>query len=57
MVMETVIEELRGGAGKTEGSSRYFKGYYAETLYEECILKLNYGIDLSHLKKSRFVIK
>ena len=57
MVMETAIEELRGGAGKTEGSKRYFKGYHAETLYEECILKLDYGIDLSHLKKSRWVIK
>ena len=54
MVMETVIEELRGGAGKTEGSRRYFKGYHAKTLYENCILKLDYGIDLIHLKNSRF---
>ena len=57
MVMEITIEELRGGTGKTEGGKRYFKGYLAETLYEECILKLDYGIDLSHLKTSRFVIK
>ena len=55
--MESLIEELTGRAGKTETRNRYSKGYRAEILYEECIVKLDYGIDLSHLKKSQFVIK
>lgn len=57
LVQGTLVEELTGRAGKTEGSVRYFQGYNAKILYEECILKLDYGIDLSHLKNSKFVIK
>ena len=36
-------------AGKTETRNRYTKGYGAKELYEECILKLDYEVDLSGL--------
>ncbi|RJQ75526.1 MAG: site-specific integrase [Desulfobacteraceae bacterium] len=49
-VQESLIEELTGRAGKTETRRRYAKGYRIKTLYEECILKLDYEIDLSGLK-------
>jgi hypothetical protein len=57
MVMESMIEELTGRAGKTETRKRYAKGYRVQTLYEECILKLNYEIDLSGLKLSDLIPK
>jgi len=49
MVRREFIEELEGRAGKTETSDRYAEGYQAGVLYEECILKLNYKVDLSGL--------
>jgi len=52
-----MIEELTGRAGKTETRKRYAKGYRVKTLYEETVLKLDYKIDLSHLKKSKYVVK
>jgi integrase len=55
LVMESLVEELTGRAGKTETRKTYTKGYRVDTLYEECILKLEYQVDLTHLKKSRFV--
>ena len=56
LVMESLIEEFAGRAGKTETRKRYAKGYRVETLYEEVVLKLDYEIDLSHLKNSKYVI-
>ena len=50
MVMESMIEELTGRAGHTETRRRYAKGYRVQTLYEECILKLDYDVDLSGLR-------
>jgi integrase len=38
-------------------SSVYADPFPAKQLYDEVISKLDYGIDLSHLKNSRFVIK
>jgi integrase len=35
MVMESLIEEFTGRAGKTETRKRYAKGYRVKTLYEE----------------------
>jgi integrase len=55
LVMESLVEELTGRAGRTETRKTYTKGYRMETLYEECILKLDFKVDLSHLKNSRFV--
>jgi integrase len=57
LVMESLVEELTGRAGKTETRKTYAKGYRAETLYEECILKLEYQVDLKSLKNSKFVPK
>lgn len=44
IVQESVIEELTGRAGKTETSRRYAKGYRVETLYRECVLKLDFKL-------------
>jgi hypothetical protein len=42
MVMESMIEELTGRAGKTETRKLYGKSYRVKTLYEEVVLKLDY---------------
>lgn len=55
--METLVEELSGRAGKTETRRTYFKGYRADVLYKQCISKIKYEVDLSHLKQSKYVIK
>jgi integrase len=52
MVMESLIEELTGRAGKTETRKRYTKGYTVKNLYEKCVMKLDYRIDLIQLKKA-----
>jgi hypothetical protein len=36
---------------------RYGKKYKPDKLLENVALKLDYGIDLNHLKDSKFVIK
>ena len=51
MVQESLIEELTGRAGKTETRKRYAKGYRVPTLYEECILKLEYKAETGVLKE------
>lgn len=50
LVQESLIEELTGRAGKTETRKRYAKGYRGGTLYEECIIKLDYGVNWSELE-------
>jgi integrase len=52
-----IIEELQGRAGKTETSKTYTKGLRVPVLYKEAILKLDYKVDLSHLKASKWVPK
>ena len=47
--MESMIEELTGRAGKIETRKQCVKGYGVQTFYEECILLLNYELDLSGL--------
>lgn len=54
---ESVIEELTGRAGKTETSRRYAKGLRVPDLFEVLVSKLNYPVDLSHLKASKWVLK
>ena len=56
LVPETVLEELAGRTGKTESTKRYAKGHYVKTMYKEAIEKLDFNIDLSHLKNSKYVI-
>ena len=57
LVQESLIEELTGRAGNTETRKRYTTGYNVKTLYEECILKLDYMVGLSHLTTSSHVVK
>lgn len=57
LVLDSLIEELHGRAGKTETRKRYTKGYRVHTLYKECIEKLEYKVDLSHLRNSKYVQK
>ncbi|AOY60559.1 site-specific integrase [Desulfococcus multivorans] len=57
MVPESVIEELTGRAGKTQTSRRYAKGYRVKDLFEVMAEKLNYQLDLSHLKDGRWTGK
>jgi integrase len=57
LVQEFLVEELNGRSGKTESSKTYFKGHRSDVLYNECISKLEYKVDLTHLKNSKYVIK
>lgn len=57
MVSEWMIEELEGRAGKTETSKTYAKGFRAPVIYKEAILKLDFKVNLSHLKASKWVPK
>lgn len=52
-----VVDELTGHALQGESFRRYGKSFVVKTLYQEAVLKLDYGIDLSHLKNSKFVVK
>jgi len=55
VVPVSLIEELEGRAGKTETEKTYVTGHLAKNLYKQCILKLEYQMDLSHLKNSKWV--
>lgn len=55
LISGIVIDELVGHAVQGESMGRYGKRFSAKVLLEEAVLKLDYGIDLSHLKKSRYV--
>ena len=57
MVNMAVVEEFTGHALQGEGASRYGKKYVATSLYNECTLNLDYGVDLSHLTRSLFVVR
>ena len=49
--------QIEGHAPAKDMTSVYADPFPAKQLYDEVISKLDYGIDLSHLKKSKFVIK
>jgi integrase len=57
LVEESLVEELNGRSGKTESSRTYFKGHRSDVLYKMCISKLEYEVDLTHLKQSKYVIR
>ena len=57
LIQEKLVDELVGHVVEGESFGRYGKPYRVPVLYKEAILKLNYGIDLSHLKNSKYVIK
>ena len=54
LITETIIDELTGHAVQGETMGRYGKRYSVEVLYREAVLKLDYKIDLSHLKTSKW---
>jgi integrase len=56
-VPEHYIAEFVGHAVQSITMGRYGKKYKPDKLFENVVLKLDYGIDLSHLKNNRFVIK
>jgi len=56
-VLPEIIDELVGHVHQGQTLKRYTKQYKVQILYEDGILKLNYGLDLSHLKNSKFVVK
>jgi len=56
MVPTEMIDELTGHATPGE-QSRYGKRYTVKQLYSGALLKLDYKIDLSHLRQSRFVLR
>ncbi len=51
-----MIKKLGGHEGGDVTFDRYGKPYPPKALLDQVILKLNYSIDLSHLKKSKFVV-
>jgi len=56
-VAESYIARLVGHKLKSIDTGRYGKAYPPKQLLEETVLKLDYGIDLSHLKNSKYVPK
>lgn len=56
-VEPSVISELLGHSVDSITLSRYGKRYSPRVLKKQAVDKLDYVIDLSHLKKSRFVVK
>ena len=50
-----MLEELEGRSGKTETSKRYSGRFRVPKIYEEAISKINFKVDLDHLKTSKWV--
>jgi len=57
LVIDNLIAEIVGHSIKGETMGRYGKRFKPKVLYENAILKLDFGIDLKHLKNSKYVIK
>ena len=56
-IPEQYIAEFVGHSTQSITMGRYGKRYEPVKLLENVVMKLNYGIDLSHLKSSKYVIK
>ncbi|MFO7738929.1 MAG: site-specific integrase [Desulfatiglandaceae bacterium] len=56
-VPEHYIAELVGHSTQSITMGRYGKKYRPDKLMEQVVLKLDYGIDLSHLKNSKYVMR
>jgi integrase len=54
-VEQTVISELIGHSSGSITFGRYGKRYSPKVVKEQAIDRLSYGIDLNHLKQSRFI--
>ena len=57
LIQESLVDEMVGHVVEGLSFGRYGKQYRIPVLYKEAVLKLNYGIDLSHLRNSKYVIK
>jgi integrase len=57
LVIPSIIDDLAGHAQQGESMKRYGKPYIPEVLFKEGILKLNFNLDLSHLKSSKWVVR
>jgi len=57
IISESLVDELVGHVIQGESRGRYGKPFRVPLLYKEAILKLNYDINLAHLKNSKYVIK
>ena len=56
-VPEHYIAEFVGHTVQSITLGRYGKKYKPDKLFENVVLKLDYGIDLSHLKNSKYVLR
>ena len=54
---ERVVAMLVGHVTQGQTGGRYAKPFKPKKLMERTVLQLDYGIDLSHLKNSKFVVK
>jgi hypothetical protein len=57
LIQEKLVDELVVHVVEGQSFGRYGKPYRVPVLYKEAVLKLDYVIDLSHLKNSKYVIK
>ena len=57
LIDSRIIEQLAGHSSKNQSETQrtYSKPLVARTLFEEGVMKLDFGIDLSHLAKSSYV--
>lgn len=56
-VPETNVSMLVGHSLSGETGGRYIKPLRPKLLYEKTVIKLDYNIDLNHLKNSKFVVR
>jgi integrase len=57
LVNDSIISELMGHSEGSLAMRRYADPFRPEVILKEAIMKLDFGIDLSHLKKSKYVAK
>ena len=56
LVPESLADELTGHVSTGISYGRYGKAYTLDVLYNEAVLKLDYNVDLDHLKQSKWVL-
>lgn len=57
LISDNLIAEIVGHSIKGETMGRYGKRFKPKVLYENAILKLDFGVNLSHLKNSKYVTR
>lgn len=56
-IQDRIISMLVGHSIQGQTKGRYGKRLKPKKMYKKAVLQLDYGIDLSHLKKSKFVVR